>query len=252
MVEAQSDVIPQGRLGEHRIAWRLKPILREIYRGYYREMLARCRLGTLLEIGGGSGNLKEFAPAAISTDVVFAPWLDALADAHRLPFAAERFDSIVLFDVLHHLERPKLFLHEAARVLRPGGRVVMVEPAITPISSVFYRLFHPEPVDMTADPLEDGSISAARDPFAANQAIPTLLFGMHRERLENEVPALRLIERRLIAPLSYPLSGGFRRWSLLPLCFASPLLKLERALEPVIGPIMAFRLIATLEKSRPR
>jgi 2-polyprenyl-3-methyl-5-hydroxy-6-metoxy-1,4-benzoquinol methylase len=43
-------------------------------------------------------------------------------------------------DVLHHLEFPVVFFREAARVLRPGGRVLMVEPAITWGSSFFYRL----------------------------------------------------------------------------------------------------------------
>jgi hypothetical protein len=44
-----------------------------------------------------------------------------------------------------------VFFREAARVLRLGGRVLMVEPAITWGSTSFYRLFHHEPVRTSAD-----------------------------------------------------------------------------------------------------
>ena len=75
-----------------------------------------------------------------------------------------------MFDVLHHLERPRLFFQEAERVLGPGGRVVMIEPAITPLSGLFYRNFHPEPVIMSAGPLLDGPLDPMPDAFETNQA----------------------------------------------------------------------------------
>ena len=103
----------------------------------------------------------------VSTDILPAPWLKALAGAQRLPFAAASFDNIAMFDVLHHLDRPRMFLQEAERVLRRGGRIVMVEPAITPLSGLFYRNFHPEPVIMSADPLLDGPLDPMPDAFEA-------------------------------------------------------------------------------------
>jgi SAM-dependent methyltransferase len=234
---------------EYRQVWDEKPVLKALYSSYYQMILERCRPGRTLEIGGGSGNLKGFAPAVVTTDILFAPWLDAVADAQALPFADASFDNIVLFDVLHHIEQPLRFLTEARRVLRDGGRIIMVEPAITPVSGIFYRNFHPEPVDMKADPLTPPRSEGPRDAFDANQAIPTLLFGRDRQRLAASLPGLGLVERRLIALFSYPLSGGFRPWSLLPAALVKPLLGVERVLEPVLGPLMAFRLIATLERS---
>ena len=62
----------------------------------------------------------NFMPAVILTDIIPAPWLDVQADAQRLPFAAASFDNIAMFDVLDHLERPRLFFHEPERVLGPG------------------------------------------------------------------------------------------------------------------------------------
>ena len=97
--------------------------------------------GPTLEVGGGSGNFKLFAPDTVSSDILPAPWLDLVCDAQRLPFADASFANIVMVDVLHHIGSPLRFLKEAARVLRPGGRLIFCEPAITPLSGLFYRSF---------------------------------------------------------------------------------------------------------------
>ena len=230
----------------YRQRWQSKPVLRALYEDMYRQMAARLVRGPTLELGGGSGNFAAFAPEVIATDIVPAPWLDAVCDAQQLPFADASFGNIVLFDVLHHIERPVRFFREAARVLRPDGRIVMCEPAITPVSSAFYRWLHPEPVDMKADPLADGPLSPERDPFDANQAIPSLLC-RRRAALTASVPQLRLVSRDFLSLWAYPLSGGFRRWSLVPSALVPGLLRIERALLPVVGPVMAFRLLAVVE-----
>ena len=233
---------------QYREVWQRKPVLRAIYADIYRRIRARCRPGRALEIGGGSGNLKQYAPDVVSTDIAFAPWLDAVCDAQRLPFAAGAFDNIVMVDVLHHIERPVRFLAEAERVLMPGGRLIFCEPAITPVSGVFYRLFHAEPVDMRADPLADGPLTPGRDPFASNQAIPTLLAGRFRSALAERLPRLVLRSCDRFAFAAYPLSGGFRPWSLLPRIAAAPMLKAEWAMRRVIGRLAAFRLLAVYER----
>jgi len=93
-----------------------------------------------LELGGGSGNFKLFAPDAVSSDILSAPWLDVVCDAQRLPFSDQAFSNVVMIDVLHHVENPLRALRQACGVLRVGGRVIMCEPAITPLSGIFYRL----------------------------------------------------------------------------------------------------------------
>jgi SAM-dependent methyltransferase len=234
---------------DYRAIWASKPVLRAVYEDIYRRMAAALTPGRTLEIGGGSGNFKAFAPGTLSSDIIPAPWLDLVCDAQRLPFAAGSLSNVVMVDVLHHIEFPIRALRDVAEVLRPGGRLIMCEPAITPISGLFYRHFHPEPVDMTADPLVDGAISPDKDPFDSNQAIPTLLTGPYRERLAAAVPELMLESADRFSFFAYPLSGGFRPWSAIPASLVPPVLKVEWAARHVLGPLAAFRLLAVYRRA---
>jgi SAM-dependent methyltransferase len=240
-------------LAEHRRIWQAKPVLRAVYQDCFRRIAEACVPGgRALEIGGGTGNFKAYLADILSIDIQFAPWLDLVADAQRLPFPAASFRNIVLFDALHHIERPRLFLEEVVRVLAPGGRLVVCEPAITPLSYLFYRFFHPEPVHLDLDPLEQGAPSLRRDPYDSNQATPTRLFGRDRKRVETAFPGLRIRSCRRFSFFAYPLSGGFRSWSALPLAWTAPLLAIERKLEPALGALMAFRLLGVIERVEPR
>jgi SAM-dependent methyltransferase len=201
-----------------------------------------------LEVGGGTGNLKEFAPQVICTDVVRLPWLDAVADAQRLPIAAGRLANVVLFDVLHHIENVRLFFDEAVRVLQPGGRIVVMDPYISWLSWPIYHYLHQEPVDFTQDPLRLQLPQANRAPFDANQAAATMLFERSYDAFCRQYPQLDKLVHRRLAFFAYPLSGGFEHPSLLPISFVRPLLALERALG-FLDRVLAFRILVVLEKT---
>lgn len=232
----------------YRNIWNRKPTLRAVYRDIYRRILSQCGSGPILEIGGGSGNFKSVEPGCVSTDVVSAPWLDAVCDAQQLPFADASFGNIVMMDVLHHLESPLVFFKEAARVLAPGGRLIFCDPAITPFSSIFYRLFHEEPFDLSVNPLAIETLTRGRHPWESNQGIPTLLVGRHREALRRAVPSLTFVSVDYFAFLAYPLSGGFKRWAMLPAAAVKPLCDAEWRARKLLGRLTAFRLLAVFEK----
>src|SRR5262245_37306251 len=232
----------------YRDVWERKPVLRLIYDDFYDRLAAGCRPGRTIEIGGGIGNLKQRLGDVVATDIQPAPWLDCAADAQRLPFAAGCAANIVMVDVLHHLEFPVVFFREAQRVLRPGGRVLMVEPAITWGSSLFYRLLHHEPVRTSADVLLDGNPDPRRDPYESHQAIHTLIATPDRGRFPSLFPALHIARARCFSLAAYPLSGGFKPWSLVGEGGARRLIRIERALEPALGRFMAFRMMLVVEK----
>jgi SAM-dependent methyltransferase len=233
---------------DYRAIWNAKPSLRVVYADIYKRILANSVQGSILEIGGGSGNFKATVPHAVSSDIGMAPWLDVVCDAQRLPFAAASFANIVMIDVLHHLESPMIFLAETARVLKPEGRLIFCEPAITPLSGIFYRLFHEEPYDLRADPLAKATLSADRNPWDANQAIPSLMVGRYRDAVAEAFPSLTLVSVDYFSFLAYPLSGGFKSWSLLPRATARPLLTVEWYVRSLFGRMAAFRLLAVYQK----
>lgn len=55
---------------------------------------------------------------------------DVRAEAWSLPFDDGSFDAVVSFQVLEHLRDPSACVREMARVLRPGGRVVLTAPGV--------------------------------------------------------------------------------------------------------------------------
>ena len=50
-------------------------------------------------------------------------------DILNLPLEGQDFDLITIHQVLHFLDQPELAIAEAARVLRPGGRLLIVDLA---------------------------------------------------------------------------------------------------------------------------
>jgi SAM-dependent methyltransferase len=222
--------------------------LRAVYGDLFDRIVSRCAPGQTLEIGGGIDNLKEKIASLWTSDIQYSPWLDLVVDAQRLPFPSGGLDNVVMLDVLHHVEWPLLFLRETARALRSGGRIVMVEPAITWGSTLFYRFIHHEPMVMSVDPLVEGAPRADRDPYDSNQAIPTLIATRYRNQLHKMIPDLMITEVCWFSFLAYPLSGGFKKWSLVPLSIVGHLLRAERFFEAKLGRHLGFRMLTVMQK----
>ncbi len=97
----------------------------------------------LLEVGCGAGYLSgemsrsglDVVAADISPDAARFTRRRGARDAMVLdatrpwPFAVESFDTVLLLDVLEHLEDDVTALKQAERTLRPGGRVILTVPA---------------------------------------------------------------------------------------------------------------------------
>ena len=99
---------------------------------------------------------KEFFerdPARLATPVPHQPrvlFTTGLAEA--LPFADSTFDGVFCLDVLHHAASQAAMLGEMTRVLRPGGRLLCVEPnPIYPVNLIYLR-----------DPIERGLFQLTR------------------------------------------------------------------------------------------
>lgn len=243
-----------ARFAEHRRAWASNRALRTCYRDWYgliRANLPSPALGPWVEIGSGPGLAKEFIPEMLLTDIVQAPWHDRRVLAEALPFEPGTVGALVLFDVLHHVAVPPTFFAEAERVLRPGGRIVLVEPYVSPLSYVVYNRFHEEPAILSVDPLAlpAAAPDGAKDPFTSNQAIPTLIFARDGgRRLGQMFPHLAVTRVRRLAGLSYPATGGFNRRAFLPFPLWRALYFFESLLPEVAFRLFGFRMLAVIEK----
>ena len=59
------------RLQDHRTAWDIKPVLREIYGDYHKSILAALgENGPILDIGAGSGHFRSMSDQVISLEVM--------------------------------------------------------------------------------------------------------------------------------------------------------------------------------------
>jgi SAM-dependent methyltransferase len=242
------------RFETHRRAWDSNRALRAFYRHWYRrlrEALPSRDLGEWIEIGSGPGLAREFIPELVLTDIVQAPWHAQRVSAEALPFADGEVGALVLFDVLHHVEAPARFFAEATRVLRPGGRILLLEPYISPLSRLIYWLFHPELVDTSVDPLviPAREVLEAKDPFHSNQATPTLIF--HRgggRRFAGMFPKLAVARIERLAGLAYPTTGGFSRGPLLPFPLWKALFAIEKLLPEFVFRLLGFRVFVVIER----
>lgn len=101
-----------------------------------------------LEIGGGAGPLTDsiasstgstgfaidISPASVRAQLKRRGQREhydtAAASATNLPFPDGTFDAVVAFDVIEHIERPQDLMAEAARVLSPGGTLLIRCPVM--------------------------------------------------------------------------------------------------------------------------
>jgi ubiquinone/menaquinone biosynthesis C-methylase UbiE/DNA-binding transcriptional ArsR family regulator len=109
-------------------------------------VLPADRIDALLDIGTGTGRVLEVLGPQVLRGVgvdlsrdmlsVARARLEAAGLAHchvrqgdmyALPMTVATFDAVTLHLVLHFADRPGAAIAEAARVLRPGGRVVIVD-----------------------------------------------------------------------------------------------------------------------------
>jgi SAM-dependent methyltransferase len=242
---------PLAILTEQRRAWDSRPFVRGLYGEWFHDVadLLAPGDGPTVELGCGIGSFKDFRPETTATDVFATPWADEVVDAEHLPYEAGSVANLVAVDVIHHLPRPGRCFDEAVRVLRPGGRFVMVEPYCSPVSTPLYRAFHHERTDLGVDPFAEQAQSSDR-PFDSNQALPTLLFWRRLAEFERRYPELAVVERRRFAMLRYPLSGGFTKAARIPPRLRRPAATLERGLAP-LAPLMAFRCLVALERRAP-
>lgn len=110
------------------------------------DTLGSRQFDSLLDLGTGTGRLLELLAPLYARAVGVDASADMLAvaranldrvgvanaqvrlgDIQHLPFPRNSFDVVTIHQVLHYLDEPERAVAEAARVLRPGGRLLIVD-----------------------------------------------------------------------------------------------------------------------------
>jgi SAM-dependent methyltransferase len=227
---------------------RKKPLAR-IYEEWYARISDAIPRhdGAVLELGSGAGFLSASVDGVVTTDVLWLRDLDAVADGRALPFRHGSLRAIVMVDVLHHIPDAHRFFDEAVRVLRSGGRIVMIEPWVTAWARFIYGNFHHEPFEPHAVEWrfpERGPLSGA------NGALPWMVFERDRVSFEKAYPLLRVQEIKVLMPFRYLLTGGVSMRTLLPPFLFPAVCLLERALAPVMHHLGMFAFIVVEKSSK--
>jgi len=230
--------------------WNNKLLLRLVYDDFYR-MIAQNLSGLpdskVVELGSGLGNIHDVIPECIRTDLFPYPWIDQIENAYKLSFGDESVSDLILTDVFHHLKYPGTALNELYRVLRKGGRVIMLEPCISLLGMVVYGVFHQEPTAITKkiEWFSPEDWSADKIDYYAAQGNATRIFvgKNHRHRLQNWTKVIPI----RISAFAYAASGGYSVAQLYPTRMLSLIKHVEKVLDRFPS-LFATRLLVVLEK----
>lgn len=164
----------------------------------------------VVEIGAGPALTKEFITKGrlVVTDYVKHPWIDQAADALAMPFGKHSIDAIISTHMIHHLAQPLKFFQEMARVLKPGGVILIQEINTAFLMRLLLYMMKHEGYSYEVNVFNEKTV--ANDPadaWSANCAIPYLLF-QDGKRFEQYVPDFTIIWNKLTECLIFPLSGG--------------------------------------------
>jgi SAM-dependent methyltransferase len=238
-----------GRYEEIRKRVRGKRVLELMYLEVYRkyaECLARCPgEGAVIEIGSGAGFAREMVPGLVTSDILQYPGIDIVFDARKMPFDDGTVRAILMYNVFHHIPDAGIFLAEAQRVLRPGGRVFILDEHRGYISAPVLRCLHHEPYDPSA-----GWTFQSTGPLSgANGALSWIVFQRDRKEVLRRFPFLDILRYEPHTPLRYWLMGGLKEWSLLPVGLFSAASAVDNWLSKVVPNSGSFVDIEIVRRS---
>lgn len=212
-----------------------KPYLKKLYEHYYTIFLKETESvpkGKKVEIGSGGGFLGQFTDGFITSDILPLEGVEMTFSAERMPFENQELSAVCMLNVFHHIPKPYLFLKEAERTLKSGGKIVMIEPANSAFGRFIYRRFHHEPFE----PEGDREIAPGNPLSNSNQALPYIYFQRDRDWFEKTFPLLKITKITYHTPFAYIFSGGVSRSALLP----NWMYPVTRAVEWLLTPLSNF------------
>ena len=227
----------------HRNIIKKKVFLHKLYLEYYeifKENTKDIPDGFKIEIGSGGGFLKEVINDVITSDVLELPGVDKTFFAEKIPYPDKSIAAFFLLNTLHHLKEPDKFFSEVNRCLKPGAKIIMIEPTNTPFSRLFFKYIHQEQFDEKKDKWKVDGEGRLAD---ANNAMPWIIFIRDREKFLTKYPDLEIIQINKHTPFRWFLSGGLSYRQFVPSASFGFFTNIERLLSPFHNIIGSFMTI---------
>lgn len=209
------------------------------------------KFDSILEVGAGAAISEIFLEQRIvRTDIL--PFNDFDVMGHcsmeNLPFKESQFDAVLAFDSIHHSEKPSKSILELLRVTREGGKIILVEPFVSPLSYLPYKMFHHE--DTSWDFREKGSIALSSrnlNPAMGDQGVSRFIINQLSNWRSTNFPKLT-VSITYLSPFSFFATGGVSSPLKTPKIFVNFLIQVETLIPNFIMKFLASRVILTITK----
>jgi len=209
------------------------------------------KFDSILEVGAGAAISEIFLEQRIvRTDIL--PFNDFDVMGHcsmeNLPFKESQFEAVLAFDSIHHSEKPSKSILELLRVTREGGKIILVEPFVSPLSYLPYKMFHHE--DTSWDFREKGSIALSSrnlNPAMGDQGVSRFIINQLSNWRSTNFPKL-IVSITYLSPFSFFATGGVSSPLKTPKIFVNFLIQVETLIPNFIMKFLASRVILTITK----
>jgi SAM-dependent methyltransferase len=125
-------------------------LMTDITGEFYQYFLPKYATGKLADLGCGNAPFYLVYKDLVSENICVDwpntghknQYLDVECDLNQpLPFSTDEFDTIVISEVLEHIANPELIWKEMARILKPGGKILLSVPFLYKIHEAPYDYF---------------------------------------------------------------------------------------------------------------
>lgn len=167
--------------------------------------------GDTLDFGAGKAKYKGIIASHASKytafDMIPGEHIDVVGDALKPPFADNHFDTVISTQVLEHVQKPWVVIHEIGRMLKPGGICILTAPFLVPYHADPHDYFRYTTQGLESmfqnegfEILESGSYGKTFTVFA--EMIHFVFFSHYKPRNKITTKFMQTIK-----PLAYKLDG---------------------------------------------